>query len=196
MALFDAGASRRSRLRDAVDTLLDLPPATVLYAAAVALAFGAFAQWRTGSVVVTCQREGAALPACDLDRRVFFGVISLGRERVTGVERARAFGRRSYRGRPGSASLVVVLDTAEGPREVGWSLVDGPAEDLTNTINSRIADRAARIEATLWPGFIDGLVRLFSNGCLVVGTGLALLWAARRFRPTPPDEAGRQHARM
>jgi hypothetical protein len=189
MALFDAGAARSSRARDAVDTLRDLPRATVLYAAAVAVALGVFAQMRTGSVVVTCQREGAALPACDLDRRVFFGAISLWRERVTGVERARAAGRSGYKGRPENTSFVVVLDTADGPREVGWSLVDGPAADLTNTINSRIAGGASRFEATLQPGFIDGLARLFSNGCLVVGAGLALLWAARRLRRARPDEA-------
>jgi hypothetical protein len=187
MALFDAGTSRSSRLRDAVDTLLELPRATVLSAAAVALAFGVYAQLRTGSVVVTCQREGAALPACDLDRRIFFGAISIGRERVTGVQRARAIGRAGYKGRPESTTLVVMLDTAEGPREVGWSIVDGPAADLANTINGRISARAARFEATLWPGFIDGLVWLVANACLLLGLGLALLWALRWRWLGPPE---------
>ncbi len=185
MALFTAEASHGSRALDAVDSLRRAPRWVLPYAAAAALAFGLFVQIQTGSVVVTCQREAGALPSCSLDRRVLFGTVSIGSERVTGVQRARAITRRGYRGRPESATFVVVLDTVEGQRDAGWSIEGEPAYVLTNTINGRIDAGAASFEATMRPHLIDGIARLFGNFCIVLSVALALLSVLRWLLPAP-----------
>lgn len=190
MALFPSEASHGSRARDAVNALRRTPRWLLPYAAAAALAFGLFVQMRTASVVIACQREAGALPSCSLDRRVLFGTVSIGSERVTGVQGARAITRLGYRRRPESATYVVVLDTAGGQRDAGWSLTGEPTYVLTNTINGRIHAGAASFEATLQPQFIDGIVRLFGNVCLVLGVGLALLSVLRWLWPAPPHGDG------
>jgi len=189
MALFTAEASHGSRARDAVDALRRAPRWALPYAAGASLAFGLFVQIRTGSVLVSCQRDAGELPSCRLDRRALFGAMSIGSERVTGVQRARAITRQGYRGRPESATFVVVLDTAEGQRVAGWSIEGEPAYVLTNTINGRLEAGVARFEATMRPHLIDGIVRLFGNFCIILSVGLAMLSVLRWLWPAPAPGA-------
>ena len=187
MALFESEASSVPPAPDTSVSPRRLPRWVFLYSAVLALALGTFIQVRTARVVVTCQRDAVALPSCVLEQRVLFNTLTIGRERVTGVRGARTSVRMGARKRPESATFVVVLDTAQGERDAGWSSQGEPANVLALAINERIRTGAASFEATARSHVFDEMVRLFGLFWIVVGAGLTLL-SVRRWR-TPSEVA-------
>jgi hypothetical protein len=118
--------------------------------------------------------------ACDLDQRVLFGTLSISRERVTGVARARsvAFTARRHQ------SYTVVLDTADGEREAGWSTDVDPSITLAHEINQRISAGTAGFDGAMQLSFGDRLLRLGPVLMSVVGVALVpvfvLCWRRQR----------------
>jgi hypothetical protein len=154
----------------------------VLYSSAVLFALGGFIQARTAAVVITCQREaGQPLVSCVLDRRLLLDTVSMGSERVTGVQRARTSERNAYRRGSGKSMFAVVLETAEGERDAGWSMWPDGAIELTGSINQRIKAGTARFEAALHPHLFDWMLRLFGLFTSVVGLALTpvSVWLGR-----------------
>jgi hypothetical protein len=174
MPLFESGVSQSAPPSEPRPSPQYRNPWLVLYSAVVLFALGAFAQKQTATVVITCQREVDQPPvSCVLDQRVLFNTVSIGSERVTGVQRARTSEHRAYRRNSGNSRFAVVLDTAEGERDAGWSMWhDGPIA-LTASINQRIEEGTTRFEEALHPHFLDWMVRLFGLFTSVVGVGLA-----------------------
>lgn len=179
MRLFDPDQSTATLPTEPAARTRRLGPGILLYAAVVAFALGAFIQMRAAAVVVTCERDKRGAPGCVLDRRVLFNTVSIGRERVTGVRAARIEHRTgTSRGRR-SGAFAVVLDTAEGERDVGWSTEWNPAAVMTTAISRHIASGAGRFEESLQPHFFDSLLRLFGLIASLVGLGLVPLALVR-----------------
>jgi hypothetical protein len=156
----------------------------------VLFAAGVFIQTQTAAVVVTCEREaGQPLLSCVLDRRLLLNTVSIGSERVTGVQRARTSERGAYRRGSGKSTFAVVLETAEGERDAGWSMWPDEAIELTGSINQRIKTGTARFEEVLHPHLFDWMLRLFGLFTSVVGLALApvsvRLWRVRRHGCAP-----------
>ena len=120
---------------------------------------------------------------------MFFGALSFDKEQVTGVRQAGAATSGGSPRRPASETYAVVLETAEGEREVGRSIEGEPAYVLTNTINGRLHAGVASFEATLTPHLIDGIVRLVANVCIILGLGLAVLSVLCWLWPAPAPGA-------
>jgi hypothetical protein len=181
MPLFESEPSSGPPATDARGSPRRPPRGFLLYSAIPALAIGVFIQVWTARVVITCQRDAGAAPSCNLERRVLFNTLAIGRERVTGVKGARTSVRTGARRRAETATFVVVLDTAEGERDAGWSSQGEPANALALAINERIRTGAASFEETARPHVFDEMVRLFGLFWIVVGAGLVLL-SVRRWR--------------
>ena len=189
MPLFEPEPSTGPPASEARASPRRLPRWFLPYAAVVVSAIGLYIQAQTAKVGITCRREAGASLACILERRVLLGTLSIGSERVTGVRRARTSVRTGVRSSQ-NATFVVVLDTAEGERDAGWSTDGEPANVLTLSINERIRTGAASFEETLRPQVFDEMVRLFGLLWTVLGAGLALLsvWLWRRLGPAPGED--------
>jgi hypothetical protein len=188
MPLFESGVSPPSEPRTPPPYS---NPWAVLYSAVVVFGLGLFIQTRTAAVVITCLREtGHPLVSCVLDRRVLFNTVSIGSERVTGVQRARFTERGVYRPGRGTNTFVVVLDTAEGERDAGRSTRPDAVAMLMVSINQRIEAGAARFEETLHADFFDWMLRFSGLFMSIGGVGLApvSVWLWRRQTPATRDE--------
>jgi hypothetical protein len=173
MPLFDSGVSQ-SEPSEPRTSPTYRNPWFVLYAAVVLFGLGVFIQTRTATVVIVCQREvEQPLVSCVLDRRLLLNAVSIGSERVTGVRRARTVELNAHRRGSGRSTFAVVLDTAEGERDAGWSMWPDGAGVLTASINQRIEAGAERFEAAVHPHLFDWMARLFGLFMSVVGVGLA-----------------------
>ena len=141
------------------------------YSAVIALAIGLYIQVQTARVVITCRRDAGVSPSCTLEQRVLFNTLRIGRERVTGVQGARTSVRTDARGRPETATFVVVLDTAEGERDAGWSSQGEPANIVALAINEHIRTGVKSFKETVRPHFFDEMVRLFGLFWICRGRG-------------------------
>jgi hypothetical protein len=189
MSIFGSEATALARPSDVTWRRVD--PRLLLYAAVVFSVAGLFIQTRTAAVAIACQRQADGTMTCDLDRRMLFGTVSLDRERVTGVTRARSVGGMAGRMGRRRQLHTVVLDTADGPREAGWSIDVYASTALAHEINQRIRARAASFEGTLQPHFVERILRLFGLFTTLVGVTLVPLSLLRgRRRPSGEMPSG------